>query len=328
MPIPVLLDVDNAMPVPVADVDDAVALALALASPDIELVGVSACAGNCRVEESVRNTLLLLEKARRADVPVAAGAVETLGPSREPHFACLAEHRRRYAHFWPKGTIEEPSAAPDPRAAHELIVELAARHPGLVLVMCGSLTNLAMALRAEPDLPDRIGRVVHMGGTLPGFVFPTPDMRAEDWIERLRFNTLFDPMATRIVAEAGLPLDVVPADVTTRVLLRPADVEPLRNTAGEFARWLAAGIAPWMAFSMGPRGIDGGAHMHDPLALAAVFGTRLLSFEAGVLDLDAVERGRGDCLAREGRGAVVRIATHVDAKGAEAMIAGRLASLA
>ena len=122
----VILDIDNAFTIPAQDTDDAMALALALTSPEIELIGITTCAGNCRTWQSTENSLRMLELAGRGDIPVAAGREEPFILNSEPSFQYLeAKTASRERVYWDDMPQQiEPSLQPSPLPAHEFIIEM------------------------------------------------------------------------------------------------------------------------------------------------------------------------------------------------------------
>lgn len=326
-PLPVLLDVDNALTLPAQDTDDAMALALALASPEIDLVGVTACAGNCRTGQSVMNTLRLLEGAGADAIPVAAGRETPFLADAEPHFRYLeSKTRGKEARYWGGlGPPPEPLLRPAPIKAHELILQAVAAHPGQITIAAmGSFTNLALALLVEPDAAAGIRQVVHMGGSFTerGFSWSTPDIPDEIWRNTLRFNTAFDPDAAEIVFRSGIALTLVPANVTVKVFQRPGDMDRIEAAATPYHRFLARWGRPWVEWSIRERQLPG-AHMHDPLTLAAVIRPAFLTFEAMAVDLDAFRLGK-TWLSGGGDGPVVNVATGVAVDPFERFLTDRL----
>ncbi len=327
----IILDIDNAFTMPAQDTDDALALALALVSPELELIGVTTCAGNCRTDQSTRNTLRLLQVAGAAAVPVAEGRASPLKRDREAHFRYLAHKSAGpQARFWqhlPAPPVVElrPLAMP----AHEFTAQSLARCPnGLVYVALGSLTNLALALETSPGLAQKIKRVVHMGGSFtprtgPPFVWSTPDIPDDVWRTTLRFNTAFDPEASAVVFRSGVPLTFITANVTSRVFQRPAHLERLRAAQTPFHRFLYTYARPWVAWSIAERRLPG-AHMHDPLAVATVIDPAFCRLETLYLDTGGFLRGQAPWLVHEPVGVPVQVATDVDTARFEAFLAERL----
>ena len=166
----IILDVDNALAV-ANDTDDAMAIALALTSPEIELLRITTCAGNCRTWQSTENSLRMLELAGRGDIPVAAGRESPLIQEVEPHFQYIeAKGAIRWRIYWATMPPQiAPSLKASPLKAHELIIEMVKKYPGeVIIVKEGSLTNLALALLVEPEIAPLVKEVVHMGGVSRG----------------------------------------------------------------------------------------------------------------------------------------------------------------
>jgi inosine-uridine nucleoside N-ribohydrolase len=189
-PDPIILDCDPGH-------DDAVALLLALASPEVELVGVTTVSGNQTLDKTTANALRVLEFVDRTDVPVAAGADRPL--VRERHVA---------AHVHGESGLDGPDlppaqGAPIDRHAIDFIAgEIRARDGALTLVPTGPLTNVALLLAVHPDARPR--RIVLMGGAIgEGNVTPAAE-----------FNIWADPEAARRVFESGLDVTMIGLDVT------------------------------------------------------------------------------------------------------------------
>ena len=149
--------------------DDALALFLALASPEVQIEAITTVSGNVHVDLTTRNALTLLELAGRTDIPVARGCDRPL--SRQPVFADYVHGQNGL------GGVELPTPNLQPLAQHavDLIIERVMAAPReITLVPVGPLTNIALALRKEPRIADRVSEVVIMGGALrvPGNVTP------------------------------------------------------------------------------------------------------------------------------------------------------------
>ncbi len=302
---PLILDVDTG-------IDDALALLYACGSPDAELVAVTCCAGNAALPDTERNTRAVLELAGRGDVEVAAGRP---GPLLRPLEVTPETHGPRGIGY---AELPDPAAAGSPRFGPDLIVDEARRRPGeLTLVTLGPLTNLAVAVLAEPSLPRLLGRWVCMGGAfrVPGNTTP-----ASEW------NVHCDPEAAKVVLAAwgaaiGTDATVPRAmllglDVTERVRIttdtmvglarragsRPDDTldpgrAPLsperRSVAGNpVIRFLADALRFYFEFHARYDGFYG-AFVHDPLVVAAALDPGLVSTQAATVDVDAAG-GPGD----------------------------------
>jgi len=203
-PRPFLVDTDTAS-------DDAVALVMALRSPEVRLEAITVVAGNVPLERAVRNALYTVELCGE-DVPVHAGAA---APLRRP--LQTAQFFHGVDGLGDRG-YPPPEGSPRPEPAVEVILETTRAHPDLTVVTLGPLTNVATALEREPELADRIGRLVVMGGAActVGNVTPAAE-----------FNLWVDPEAARTVFDAGIPLEMVgwelcrgPANLTAEEMTR------------------------------------------------------------------------------------------------------------
>lgn len=256
LPRPVLIDTDPG-------IDDALALFLAWGTPALRVEAITTVAGNVGVDLATANVARLLAAAGPAHRPrVAQGAAAPLR-----HSLTTAAHvhgddglgnvgRLRRADGAPRYPI--PSFDLETRDGADLILETVDRFgEDLVVVALGPLTNLALALRRDGDRLRRVGRIVVMGGavTVPGNVTPAAE-----------FNFYVDPEAAAAVLAAGLPLDLVPLDVTRRVVLGRTDLEGALGTGGEGGRFLLDLCAHGFAFGAAREG--GGITLHDPLAMA------------------------------------------------------------
>lgn len=247
MTIPVIIDTDPGL-------DDALALLLALGSPEVDLIGVTTVAGNTTLANTTANALRILELAGRTDVPVAAGAARAL----------VRETPRTGESFHGSdglGGIPLPPPSTRPVDAHavDFIAErlLASAEP-VTIVAIGPLTNIALLAATHPAAAARIGRLVVMGGAARGGnSTPTSE-----------FNVWTDPEAAHRVFAAGLPLTMVGLDVTDRAVVTPQDVEVLR-TGGRIARFVAEAIDFYSRFHQDHYGTTD-TYQHDSLAVAEV----------------------------------------------------------
>jgi len=256
----IILDLDNALTLPVQDTDDGMALGLALTSPEIDLMGCTTCAGNCSVRQSTENTLRILEIAKRPDIPVASGRERPFLQNVDAHFQFLeAKTSGPERIYWKRmPPPAKPSISPVRTKAHEFIADRVTSCPGEIIIVClGSFTNLALALLAEPDIAPMIREIVHMGGAihpedtdLPPFDWQTPDIPDNVWRDTLRFNTMFDPEASRVVFTSGVPLTFVTANVTTRVFQTLEEIERLAASGIPFHRHLYEAGRPWVEWSI------------------------------------------------------------------------------
>jgi inosine-uridine nucleoside N-ribohydrolase len=304
-PTPILLDCDPGH-------DDAIALLLALASPEVELLGVTTVAGNQTLERTTANALRVLELAGRADVPVAAGAPRPLVRELEVAANVHGESGLDGPELPP------PSASPVAEHAVAFLAERIRRRAGEVtLVATGPLTNVALLLALRPDA--RPERIVLMGGSI-GEGNRTP---------AAEFNIWVDPEAAARVFESGIGTTMVGLDVTHRAVL-PADrVEELRG-AGRVGRVVAELIDFFGRFHQERWPELGGSPLHDPVALAYVLDPRILDVREARIDVDCSEtgsRGRTNVDVRRGWEPNARVAVGIDADRFAGLLAPRIASL-
>jgi inosine-uridine nucleoside N-ribohydrolase len=233
--------------------DDAIALLLALASPEVELLGVTTVAGNQTLEKTTANAIRILEFAGRTEIPVAAGADRPL--VREPYVA-------KYVHG--DTGLDGPDLPPAQGSPlDEHAVDFLGRHAaGATLVAVGPLTNVALMLAQHPDT--RRARLVLMGGSIGvGNVTPAAE-----------FNIWADPEAAARVFESGLDVTMIGLDVTHEALMTKADADRLRAT-GRTGTLVAELWEFYNRFHSRTYGFDG-SPIHDAVALAHVFRPELV----------------------------------------------------
>jgi inosine-uridine nucleoside N-ribohydrolase len=249
MAIPILIDCDPGH-------DDAMAILLALASPEVEVRGITTVGGNQTLEKTTTNALKILELAERPDIPVAAGAA---GP--------LERTLRTAANVHGESGLDGPDL-PAPRIrpidaqAWELLDELI--EPGVVLVPTGPLTNVALLLQHRPDIRDRLERIVWMGGAIAeGNVTPAAE-----------FNAFVDPEAAAMVFGSGIDVTMIGLDVTHQALFGPAHAERLRG-AGRAGKAVAELADFFLEFHRQRYRFEG-APIHDAMAVAHVIDPTLV----------------------------------------------------
>jgi inosine-uridine nucleoside N-ribohydrolase len=252
-------------------IDDALALFLALASPDVQLEAVATVSGNVHVDITTRNALALLELAGRGDIPVARGCDRPL--VRQPVIADYVHGRNGL------GEVSLPEPRTRAIAAHavDVIVEKIMASPGeITLVPIGPLTNVALAVRREPRIAQYVREVVIMGGALrvPGNVTPVSE-----------FNIYADPHAARIVLQAGWPIRLVSLDATTQARMQREQVYTLGANGHPVTRLIQELVTYQLDVFGKPRGISAFS-MHDPLCLAAALRPDLLSWKPAYVDVE------------------------------------------
>ena len=261
-------------------IDDALALILALRSPEIRLALVTTVAGNGPLEMTTRNALRVLDHLGAAHIPVAAGAA---APLNKPFRGALGYHGRDAL-----GGIELPEGRmhSELRAADELLYDFAASAPGQrIIVATGPLTNIAHALQRHDDMPSIVKELIIMGGA-----FRLTRFGAGNQTPYAEFNIWQDPDAAYAVFRSGVPITIVGLDVTNdpSSALDKTDLARLRE-GGTRESVLASNL---LEFAL--RGHCDCA-MHDPLALAVALDRSLFGFVTGNVDVethDDEQRGR------------------------------------
>jgi len=241
-------------------VDDALAIFLALRSPELKVEAITPVSGNVPLEMTLPNALRLVEIAGRGDVPVAAGASV-------PLLRRLITAKYVHGNNGLGGVeFPAPRLKPVTETAAELISRLVRGDPGkITIVAVGPLTNIATVLRADPEIARMIPEIVIMGGSLSGGnITPAAE-----------FNLYVDPEAARIVFDAGIPLTMVGLDVTEKVLLREEHIFALERSPDPVSQ--AAGKIMRATFIRAKQGIDATViAMHDPLTVASLIDPKLL----------------------------------------------------
>ncbi|MCV2447882.1 nucleoside hydrolase [Paracoccus sp. DMF] len=242
--------------------DDAVAILLALASPEIEVLGLTAVAGNVPLHHTQRNALVLCELAGRPDLPVYAGAE---APLSRP--LVTAEHVHGKTGL-DGVTLPDPTMALTPGHAVDFLIETLRREPAgtVTLVPIGPLTNIAMAFQRAPDIIPRVQEIVLMGGAYfeVGNITPTAE-----------FNIYVDPEAASLVFAAGAPLTVMPLDVTHKALTSRPWVEQMR-AMGRIGQAIASWTDFFERYDREKYGSEG-APLHDPCTIAWLLAPQLFS---------------------------------------------------
>ncbi len=235
--------------------DDAVAILLALASPeDIEVLGITCVAGNVPLPLTTRNARIVCELAGRPDVPVFAGADRPLGRD-----LVTAEHVHGKTGL-DGPTLPEPTMPMADGHAVDFIIEQLAEHAPGTVTLCplGPLTNIAMALQKQPAIANRIAKIVLMGGGYfeGGNITPTAE-----------FNIYVDPQAADIVFKCGAPIVVMPLDVTHKALVTRSRNDAFRALDTPVGVAVAEMTDFFERFDKEKYG-SAGAPLHDPCVTA------------------------------------------------------------
>ena len=299
--IQVLIDCDPGQ-------DDAIALLLALASPELDVRGVTTVAGNQTLEKTTTNALRVLELAGRGDIPVAAGADRPL----ERELVTAADAHGETGLDGPD--LPPPRLEPLDEHAVDFLGE---RVEGTTLIALGPLTNVALLLERRAERPERI---VLMGGAIAeGNMTPSAE-----------FNIWVDPEAAHRVFSSGLDVTMVGLDVTNRAVLTAEHAADIRE-AGRIGAAVAAMLDFYLGFYLAAYD-HGGAPIHDAVAVAHVLHPELLKTLERHVEID---HGPGLCRGRtvvDTRRRTVlpepnaRVAVDVDVEGFRKLLLERLAN--
>jgi purine nucleosidase len=252
-------------------VDDALTFLLALASPEIQLEALTITQGNVSVESGARNALAVLEFLDASHIPVAQGtSLPLVGP-------LLASDIIHGASGLGDANLPKPRTKPVPRHAIDYLIERFLAEPGeLSLFAIGPLTNVALAIRKEARFAGAVREMVIMGGAIREGGNITP---------QAEFNVYADPHAAHIVFHSGIPITLIPLDVTHKCLLMWEQIQRLGKLDTPVSRFIMNATTPYINFTKTKTGVDGCA-LHDPLTLATVIAPELLTLEEHYVDVD------------------------------------------
>jgi inosine-uridine nucleoside N-ribohydrolase len=251
-------------------VDDALALLLAMCSPELKIEAITPVAGNVPLELTLPNALRMVEIAGRTDIPVAAGA-------RTPLVRRLVTAAYAHGENGLGGAVfPEPKIKPVAQPAAELIRDIIRRYPGEVtLIPVGPLTNIATALTLDKELAGMVRGITLMGGSLSGGnITPAAE-----------FNIYVDPEAARIVFQSGIPITMVGLDATRKTSLTEEHVRTL-ETAQNPVSQAAAKIGRNALEHNRQMGFLVGPNMHDSLAVATFLDPSLVTLKDFYVDVE------------------------------------------
>lgn len=311
MPRSIIIDTDPGQ-------DDALAILLALASPELDIVGITTVAGNVPLALTTRNARMICELAGRTGVTICAGAdrplIRTLVTAENVHGKTGIDGP----------VLPEPTMPIDPRHAVDFIIEMVmAREPGtLTLCPLGPLTNIALALTREPALASRLREIVLMGGGYfeGGNVTPSAE-----------FNIYVDPQAAAIVFASGIPITVVPLDCSHKALTNRARVGAIRSIGTPVARAAADWLDFFERFDQEKYGTEGGP-LHDPCVIAYLLRPALFTGREVNVEIETGSELTMGAMVVDWWGVTdrprnARVLGHVDADGMFALLTERLATL-
>ncbi|MBZ5552996.1 MAG: nucleoside hydrolase [Acidobacteriia bacterium] len=308
MPLPVILDCDPGH-------DDAVAILLACASPELEVLGISTVAGNVPLEKTSKNALKICELAKLDHVKVYAGMsrplVKDLLTAEEVHGKSGLDGP----------DLPLPRRSLEPKHSVDFIIEelLRSKEP-ITLIPTGPLTNIAMALVREPRIRSRIREIVLMGGAIAeGNTTPAAE-----------FNIYVDPHAADVVFRSGVPVTMIGLDVTHQALTLPDRLNRIRALNSRTALVVAQLIEFFQEHHRVKYGMAG-PPLHDPCAVAAVVDRTLFHFKSMHVAIELEGRhtqGRTVCDLWDvtGNPANAQVALSIDAPRFFDLLISRLAA--
>ncbi len=290
--------------------DDAVALLLAFASPEFELLAITTVAGNVPLDQTTRNALRICELAGRNHMAVHAGCPR---PILKPLGTAVRVHGKDGL---AGAALPDPVMAPHAVHAVDFLVDrLMASNGDITLAALGPLTNLALAMVKQPAIIPRLREIVLMGGAIArGNVTPHAE-----------FNMFTDPHAAAVVFGSGAPLTMIGLDVTHRAIATPQRVAAIRA----IERPAAATVARMLALDLERR--EGGAPLHDPCVIAYLlapdlFGGEAINVTVEMADAERLGQTVG-CAPTAGKPANARVLKHIDDDGFFELLTARLERL-
>ncbi len=261
---PIILDTDPG-------VDDALAIMLALGSPELDVMGICTVSGNVPLSAGTRNAQGLLQLLERTEIPIFAGADTPL--KRDPVFATEVHGESGM------GQAVLPEPALDVRGnAVDFLVQTLSEQPGeITIIAVGPLTNLALAEQRQPGILQKVKQVIVMGGAIAETGNSTPVAE---------FNFYADPHAAHTVIHSDATLLLVPLDATRQVVLSETDIEnqiaPLKTVASQFVVEAVQNVLA-LYRQLGREPI---VYLHDPLAVGAAIAPELLRSETLYIDIE------------------------------------------
>lgn len=279
MPIKLIIDTDPG-------VDDSMAILAAFNSPEIEVLGLTSMYGNVPTTMATRNALTLCQLAGRPEVPVVEGAHKSLRGAAKERIADFVHGSDGFGNTNPQLAEGDPA----PGSAAEFIVRMARQYPGEVVVLAlAALTNVALALHIDPQLPQTLGRLVVLGGafTCNGNVNPAAEA-----------NIFGDPDAANVVFGRMPNTYVVGLDVTHKCVLTAAQIDGMegRGRHGTFLRSITQFYLDYHRRVYGMAGV----YVHDATALAAVVRPELFEWHKGAVLVVTDGPAKGHTIRDEG----------------------------
>lgn len=254
--------------------DDALAMMLALASPEIDLLAVTSSAGNQTPEKTLNNAMRLLTLMHHQEIPVAGG-------NRTPLMRPLETAGNVHGKSGLDGAdLPDPDFAVQNMTAIELIAKtLRESDDPVTLVVTGPMTNIALFLRVYPELKGKIARIVFMGGA----------MGLGNWTPSVEFNIYVDPEAAKIVLNAGIPLTMAPLNVTHKAQILKPEIAAIGEIDNPVAHAFQGLLNFFEVYHENPKWGFKGAPLHDPCTIAWLLHPEM--FKSELMNVDVETQG-------------------------------------
>ncbi|GAB6093185.1 pyrimidine-specific ribonucleoside hydrolase RihA [Furfurilactobacillus curtus] len=254
--------------------DDALAMMLAVASPEIELAAVTTSAGNQTPEKTLNNAMRMLTLLQRQDIPVASG-------NKTPLVQPLATAGNVHGKTGLDGAdLPDPDFQPQDMTAIELMAKtIREATEKVTLVVTGPMTNAALFLRVYPELAARIERIVFMGGA----------MGLGNWTPSVEFNIYVDPEAAKIVMNSGIPLTMAPLNVTHQAQIMKDEIATIGTINNPVAQAFKGLLDFFEIYHENPKWGFSGAPLHDPCTIAWLIDPTM--FESDLMNVDVETTG-------------------------------------
>lgn len=282
----IVIDCDPGNGIAGANVDDGLALALALAADSIKLELITIVAGNTPRDTGFQVAHQLMQELNQS-IPVVKGAAQALLEPAAPWREQLDNNVRKQGllSLWdnlpPLPPLNDYSA---PHAA-QAIGELVCNNPGeITVVAIGPLTNIAHTIQLYPDFARSVAEIVIMGGVF----------QLDSYLKDTNFAV--DPEAAKIVIESGANITLAPLDVTTQTLLTHQDLDKLQSFANPLADFIVRTSRPWMDYSIQTRQLDG-CWIHDVLCVAKLIDESIVTSSPYIVDVSTAR----DCTRASSR---------------------------
>lgn len=254
--------------------DDALAMMLAVASPEIDLAAVTTSAGNQTPEKTLNNAMRMLTLLQRQDIPVASG-------NKTPLVQPLATAGNVHGKTGLDGAdLPDPDFKPQAITAIELMAKtIREATEKVTLVVTGPMTNAALFLRVYPELAERVERIVFMGGA----------MGLGNWTPSVEFNIYVDPEAAKIVMNAGIPLTMAPLNVTHQAQIMKDEIASIGTINNPVAQAFNGLLNFFEIYHENPKWGFSGAPLHDPCTIAWLIDPTM--FESDLMNVDVETTG-------------------------------------